>query len=409
MALFFGSFGHARGQNQANVVGARQDLEDEWIGYYLNGAGSKPPSNVTTYTQTCPAGTPGDGPFTAPDWASIAPGEIRMQDDGGPQTVEPNGGDTTVGATFNPLASGNACATADGAKETGTANYEFPAAPAGGYTVMGAATVVADFTLSGTNSQVAARLVDVSPDGTTKTLIERGLWRPENSGKQVFQLFANGWKVEEGHVLRLELLPRDSAQTTPGGFLSNYGRPSNGQEAVTVDNVDVRIPVLESPGSLGGIVTAPAPKVLPDRPGVEAAPGYADTLAIRGRFDQLGKPEVKRESLRTQVSCDEAAFYSCDSADLKLRGAPKNGGAGDGVVLAKGSDIAVDPGEVNGLRLDLTKKGAKVFKHRKIVKKTKSGKRIVKYEKGLRKLRTEVLIDGESVGFTTTKRTGKVK
>ena len=67
--------------------------------------------------------------------------------------------------------------------------------------------MVARITLPGDTSQIAARLVDVSPDGTTKTLVERGLWRPTNQGLQVFQLFANGWKVEEGHVLRLELLP----------------------------------------------------------------------------------------------------------------------------------------------------------------------------------------------------------
>jgi len=188
-------------------------------------------------------GSDGAGPYTAPDWASIAPGEIRLLDDGGPQTVDPNGGDPAVGATFNPLGA-TACSAAPGAEEPGTANYELPAAPAGGYTVMGAATVIANINLPGDNSQIAARLVDVSPDGTTKTLVERGLWRPRKQGPQVFQLFANGWKVEEGHVLRLELLPRDAAQKTPGGFLSNYGRPSNGQQAATIDNVDLRVPEL---------------------------------------------------------------------------------------------------------------------------------------------------------------------
>jgi hypothetical protein len=125
---------------------------------------------------------------------------------------------------------------------------------------MGAATVVARITLPGDTSQIAARLVDVSPDGTTKTLVERGLWRPENKGLQVFQLFANGWKVEEGHVLRLELLPRDAARTTGGGFLANYGRPSDDQQAATIEDVDIRVPVLEAPGSLDGLVSDPAPK-----------------------------------------------------------------------------------------------------------------------------------------------------
>ncbi len=409
LALFFGSFGHARGQNQSNVVSALQDLEEDWLAYYLKDEGSEPSSNVTTYTQTCPAGTDGAGPHTAPDWASIAPGEIRLQDGGAAQTVEPAGGDTAVGLTFNPLASGNPCATADGAKETGTANYEFPAAPAGGYTVMGAATVIADIELPGDSSQIAARLVDVSPDGTTKTLIERGLWRPENSGLQVFQLFANGWKVEQGHVLRLELLPRDSGQTTPGGFLTNYGRPSNGQQAATISDVDVRVPVLESPGALGGMVTAPAPRVLPDHPGVGLAPGYSDAVAIRGRIDHTGNPEVKRDKLRTQVSCDADASYSCGDSDVAFVGAPKQGKVGEGVVIAEGGGIGAGAGDTDNVRLKMTNKGRKTFKHRKVVKKTKNGKRIVKYEKGLRKLRAEVLIGGESAGFTTIRRTGKVR
>jgi dienelactone hydrolase len=392
LALFFGSFGHARGQNQDNVRAALEDLEDEWVAHYLKGTGPEPASNVTTYTQTCPNGTDGAGPYTAPDWASIAPGEIRVVDDGGAQTVDADGGDTAVGAAFNPLGA-TACTSAPGAKEQGTADYELPAAPAGGYTVMGAATVVARITLPGDTSQIAARLVDVSPDGTTKTLVERGLWRPTNQGLQVFQLFANGWKVEEGHVLRLELLPRDAAQKTAGGFLSNYGRPSNDQQSATIDDVDLRVPVLEAPGALGGLVTAPAPKVLPNRPGVELAPGYADAVSIKGDLGLAGKPTVKGKKLKVAMSCDDSANYSCRKARLKLKGAPKGKHArGKNAVLARGKDIRVDAGDTKTLKLKLTKRGRKVFGGRN----------------GVGRLRTEVFIRGDSTGFTTTKRTGKV-
>jgi dienelactone hydrolase len=395
LALFFGSFGHARGQNQGNVIAALNELENEWIAHYLKGVGPEPASNVTTYTQTCPNGTAGAGPYTAPDWASIAPGEIRVVDGGGEQTVDPAGGDPAVGAAFNPL-SGTACTSAAGAEEPGSANYELPAAPAGGYTVMGAATVIARINLPGDTSQVAARLVDVSPDGTAKTLVERGLWRPENKGLQVFQLFANGWKVEEGHVLRLELLPRDAASATPGGFLANYGRPSNDQQAATISEVDLRVPVLEAPGSLGGLVTDPAAKVLPERPGVELARGYEGTgaVAIRGELELAGKPVVKGKRLRAKMTCDEDASYSCRKARLKLKGAPKGKHArGKNAVIARGSDIRVDAGETKKVKLKLTKRARKLF----------SGRRAVG------KLRTEVFIRGESAGFTTTKRTGKVK
>ncbi len=416
LALFLGSFGHARGQNQANVLDERSDLQDEWLAHYLNGTGPAPPSNVTAYTQTCPEGTDGVGPYTAPDWASIAPGEIRTVDGGGPLTIAPDGGDTAVGAAWQPfLWHATACTTTPGAREPGTANYELPPAPAGGYTVMGAATVIARVTLpeGDDTSAVAARLVDVSPDGMTKTLIERGLWRPESGGHQVFQLFANGWKVEQGHVLRLELLPRDAAEKTPGGFLINYGRPSNDQRPVTIDDVDLRVPVLESPGSLGGLVTDPAPKVLPERPGVELARGYEaiGAVAIGGRQDLARGPTVKGGSLRTAMSCDGTAYYSCDVTKLVLEGAPKSGGrkAGRGAVLARQKGIDVAAGDERRLKLRLTRKGRELFGGRKIVKRKRDGTKTVKTVKGLRRLRTEVIINGESAGFTVTRRVGKVR
>lgn len=287
VGLFFGSLGHPRGQVQTNLFVALTALQDQWLAHYLKDVGPQPPSTVTVFTQTCPNGIDAGGPYTAPDWASIAPGEIRLVDHGAPRTIDPNGGDPAVAAAFNPLGYifdpswGTACTPAPGAEEPGTVSYMLPPAPAGGYTVIGAATVIARITLPAgdTTSQVAARLVDVSPDGTTKTLIQRGLWRPEVGGLQVFQLTANGWKVEPGHVLRLELLPRDAAQKTPG-FLANFGRPSNDQRPVTIAEVDLRVPVLETPGALGGLVGAPAPKVLPMVPGVALAPGYAATGAV---------------------------------------------------------------------------------------------------------------------------------
>ena len=404
LALFFGSFGHARGQAQGNVLGALQALEEKWVDHYLAGVGPQPASNVTTYTQTCPNGDPGDGPYTASDWASIAPGEIRIEGTD-PQTVLASGGDTEVGNAFNPLGSGNPCETQPGAKETGSADYETDPAPSA-YTVMGAVTLIGKFTQAGDNSQVAARLVDVSPDGSKKMLVERGLWRPQGDGYDVFQLFANGWKVEPGHVLRVELLPRDSGQTTPGGFLNNYGRPSNDQQDATVENVEIRIPVLESPGALGGLVQAPAKKVLPDRPGVELADGYQsvgsesiDEFAARydARLDLAGKKaKLKGKKLQVTLTC-EAANASCASADVEVVGKVKSkkkgkhGGHGKKakkVTIAKGSGIELQPGETVTAKLKLTGKGKKAIKQAK-------------------KIKADVRINGEKAGKVTIK--GKAK
>ena len=404
LALFFGSFGHQRGQQtQANVLGAISALEAKWVDHYLGGVGPQPPSNVTTYTQTCPNGSPGDGPYTASDWASIAPGEIRIEGRDA-QTVSASGGDTAIGTAWNPLTAGqDPCPTQPGAKETGSADYETDAAPAA-YTVMGAVTLIGKFTQAGDNSQVAARLVDVSPDGATKTLIERGLWRPQGDGYDVFQLFANGWKVEAGHVLRVELLPRDAASSSPGGFLANYGRPSDDQQDATVENVEVRIPVLESPGALGGLVQSPAAKVLPDRPGVELANGYQSVGSepindYAARYDvsldlAAKKAKLKGKKLRIKLRCD-AASSSCASADVKVVGKVKSKKKGkhgkrkaSKVTIAKGSGIELEPGETVTVSLKLTGKGKKAVKRSK-------------------KIKADVLINGDKAGKVKIK--GKAK
>jgi predicted acyl esterase len=120
---------------------------------------------------------------------------------------------------------------------------------------MGSPTVVADIDSPGPTSQIAARLLDVAPDGT-ETLVARALYRPDvNAGstptRQVFQLHPIGWRFEPGHVAKLELLPNDIP----------YGRISNGQLPVTVANLQLRLPVLEPPD--GGAISSPAPKVVP--------------------------------------------------------------------------------------------------------------------------------------------------
>ncbi len=402
LALFFGSFGHPRGQSQSNVSAARNALQDQWVDHYLSNTGSEPASNVTAFTETCPAGTPGAGPFTATDWASIAPGEIRIQGTE-PQTVAASGGDTTVGLTWNPITGTNPCATAAGAKEPGSANYETPAAPAGGYTVMGAVTLVGEIDLPGDSSQMAARLVDVAPDGTTKQLIERGLWRPTQSGFQVFQLFANGWKVEPGHVLRVELLPRDAAMATPPPTpgLTNYGRPSNNQVDATVKNVEIRIPVIETPGSLGGLVQSPAKKVLPDRPGVELATGYSaigsETLAEFGsRYEALArlankKGKVKGKKLKISLTCD-ASNTTCADSTVKLTAKVKSGKKGKAkkTTIAKGSGFQLQPGETKTVSLKLTGKGKKAVKSAK-------------------KIKADVTINGVKSGKVTIKGKAKKK
>lgn len=251
LSLYFGDWGHPRAQNKTADLGLYVSAVDRWLNYYVRGRGGKPFGGVEALTETCPGSAPSAGPYRASDWARLAPGEVRLTS-AAAQTIEPNAGSATIGAAFNPITA-SACATAPGATQPGAATYRLAVRHA--FTLLGSATVIADFKLPGANSQVAARLLDVAPDGQ-ETLVSRGLWRPEVSRRpvrQVFQLHPGAWRFAPGDTIKLELLPNDAP----------YGRTSNGQQAVTVSNLQLRLPSVNRPGSAGGLVKAPAPKFLP--------------------------------------------------------------------------------------------------------------------------------------------------
>jgi hypothetical protein len=397
MGIFAGSFGHARGQNQANVLSALRSLEELWVDHYLKDQGPQPASGVAAYTQTCPNGSDGDGPFTADDWASVAPGEIVVKD-GSSKTIDAMvgnspGGDPAVSTAFNPVTSSNPCTTAPDAIEPGSVVYDTAPAPAGGYTVLGSATAIARISVAnGPDSQIMARLVDLDNAGS-KTLVARGSWRPKKSGFQVFQLHPGAWKVEEGHSLRLELLPRDGAQDPPA-ILNNYARPSNDQQDVKVEKLELRIPVVETPGSLGGLVKAPARKVLPARAGAALAPGYeaigSQTLAqYAGQYavnPRITGATAKGRTLTVRASCAATAI-ACKTVSLAFKSGR--------TTMARAGGVSVDPGKTKTLRLQLTSGGRKLFKTRGS-KKQKSS------------VRAQVLIGGKKSGSVNIRRAGKI-
>jgi hypothetical protein len=272
ISLMFSDHGHQRGQNKIPDATFRNGQRHKWFDYYIKGTGSQPYLGVQTLTQTCSGPSGGatgdfddpntDQPFRATSWAKLAKGEVRFT--GSAQQVISPAATDTVGQSFDPITGGGACASASSADQTGTATYRLPAAPAGGYTLMGSPTIIADINSPGPNSQIAARLLDVN--GSNETLVARGLYRPDiNTGTatthQVFQLHPNGWKFQPGHVAKLELLPADQP----------YARNSNGQLPVTVNNLELRLPVLENGGT--GPIDFPAPKVVP--PGYELARDFA--------------------------------------------------------------------------------------------------------------------------------------
>jgi hypothetical protein len=260
ISLYLADIGHSRSQNkEADEASFNQHLE-AMFAHYLKGEGLSPSSSVEALTTTCPKSAPSEGPFKANNWAGLQPGEIRLQTTGSETITHGTPAEEEAGTissgTFDPiLGAGNPCVTLpeeqvfnENAVEYGTGPL-----PAGGATLMGSPTIVAEVESPSPNSEIAARLFDVSPEGEDR-LIARGLYRPEGGAQQmVFQLHPQAYHVPAGDEIELELLPSDMP----------YGRFSNLQANVTVSNLELRLPVNEQPGALGGLVQTPAPKVVP--------------------------------------------------------------------------------------------------------------------------------------------------
>jgi hypothetical protein len=296
--------------------------------------------------------------LSADNWFHASPGEIRL-DDAAAQTISPSvPSDSNVAHNFDPIAGSGACATASGSDQSGAATYRLPPSPGGGYTLIGSPTIVATIAASTPTSQVAARLEDVDPASGNEVLLARALYRPA-TGVQVFQLHPQAYHIAAGHIVKLELLPSDSP----------YGRVSNGQGPVTVSGLELRLPVLEQPGSLGGLVQSIAPKVLP--PGYQLAgdllgpggPGSVSTTELTGKGKarlKKGKLRVSGRKLFAPIGCTSRS--GC-SGSLAVRVAPtRNRRLRRSVktLIAKGAFSIIGGGR-NLVAFPLTHKGRKVL------------------------------------------------
>jgi dienelactone hydrolase len=247
IAMILGDgFGHPRAGLGSSAVPIG-DRIDAFFRRHLKGEGGPLP-RVETWTQGC-RGAAAEGPFFSDTWEAAHPGEVRFSD-AKPQSFDEKGGDPANAAATDPL-NGPACRTVPAATDPGAATWTLPAATGAGYTLMGAPTIIANYEVQGSYATIAARLWDVAPDGQ-QTLVTHGLFRPrtDNAGPLPIQLHPNGWRFEAGHRPKLEML----GQSAP------YGRASNGTFTITVTNLELRLPVRETPG---GVVQAPAAPVLP--------------------------------------------------------------------------------------------------------------------------------------------------
>ncbi|HWG09548.1 MAG TPA: hypothetical protein VN672_11150 [Solirubrobacteraceae bacterium] len=266
MQLFYLDLGHnpRSGQTTSTADIAKfQAAQNAWFGYFLKGEGGEPSEakggvRTITTSRPCPLTAGSSGvEYAAPNWASLAPGEIRITS-APEQTILAPGTNPS-----NAFTSGDECSTQAATDNASAAEYRVPAAPASGYTIDGSSTVIAEFSTEGANDQVIARLYDENVTAKTEQLIGRQTYRPLNVGegftKQTFQLHPQAWNVPSGHVVKLELLVKDST----------YALNNTSPKSVLVKNLELRLPTTDAPGSAEGLVKAPAPHYLP--------PGY--TLA----------------------------------------------------------------------------------------------------------------------------------
>jgi hypothetical protein len=234
-------FSHGAGHPRAS--GTTPDLEALQKAFFdrlLQGHAGKR-LGVRTFTQSCAGNTPA-GPIDTDTWAEQHPGEIRYTADPVARTITgivPDHYSARVDAV-----AGAGCVTVPALDSPAAATYRFNATPPGGYTLMGAPTVIARIATNSPWAQVDARLWDVGPDGN-QTFVSRVAYRPRAGGLQVFQLQATGWKFAPGHIAKLELLGQDSP----------YVRHSNTPFTATISDVRLRLPVREAPG---GAVLTPA-------------------------------------------------------------------------------------------------------------------------------------------------------
>ena len=253
--LFADGFGHARAVLGAGSPGwseARAALFDHYLlgrnpGYRRLG--------VVTYTQGC-NGRPVEGPFRTRTWRGQHPGEVGRSFRA-TKGFDGKGGSQAVADAVDPNAGGGfagSCRTVDARNDPDTAVYRMRRVRGAGYTLLGAPTVVATIRVRGGYPQVQARLWDVAPDGK-QTLVTRGALHPDarsNGRRTVFQLHPNGWHFVAGHVVKLELLGRDSP----------YAQGSNEPFRVRVRRLRLELPVRGRPG---GIVKRYSPPRIPAR------------------------------------------------------------------------------------------------------------------------------------------------
>ncbi len=237
---YFGDIGHSNANNPADEWDDANAVGNDFVDYYLKGVGSKPAFDVTAQTTTCVAGQTRQT-YSAPAWPALHDASITLSSTQAQTTS--NTSTNSEGAAVDPIVHAGCFSTAP-ASGAGIAAWTFPVVTP--YTLLGQPTLTVDFETTGTDAELNARLWDVSPDGSTETLVGRAAYRylgdasTVNTPRRVtYQISGNAWQFQAGHTLRLEALGNDYP----------YLQQDNISAVTTILAVSLTLPLRATAGS----------------------------------------------------------------------------------------------------------------------------------------------------------------
>ena len=235
-ALMLGDLGHAPASNDENADHAFNEEGASFFAAELEHAGTAPADgSVSAFTETCPKGTAGGGPYSAGSWAALHPHTVSLGSTTA-QTFTSAGASPTIATEFDPIEEdeteegGNVCKETTSVLEPDSATYTLTSP---GFTLMGLPRITARIATVGSYGEIAARLWDVLPSGQER-LVTRGVYRltEDQTGTVDFQLHGNGYEFASGDTVKLELLGRDAP----------YYRASNFPFTVEVASLQLALP-----------------------------------------------------------------------------------------------------------------------------------------------------------------------
>jgi ABC-2 type transport system ATP-binding protein len=251
VAAYFGDLGHPRARNKPAEVEYVLGLIKTWFAYYLKGVGTPPP-NVVYAALTRPRDEPFNAAnvITVPTLGDLATSSVSRKLKDLPAVLVNPATDPAGGFFWDPL-------IMTGAEQLkplpvppesplvpgSLATYDVPVEKLSGdgaLTIAGQPTVTLHASTVAYRVQLNVRLFDVDGAGR-KQLITRGTYTLQSAGEGVtigevdvtIPTYGNFYRVEPGHVVRLELTNVDSPYLTPSRVPST----------TVVTDVSLRVPI----------------------------------------------------------------------------------------------------------------------------------------------------------------------